>query len=238
MEIGVKEVAELLDVSEKTIYRWIAAEQIPFFKVGSQYRFSKSRLNEWLLSRSSATSTLWENENSGNETYSLERALKNSGIFYRVSGKSTREAIGEIVSLVSLPNSIDKERLTAVLCEREKLSSTAVGDGIAIPHSRDALLSVLDKSVVSLNFLNESIEFSAIDGIPVKILFLILCPSLKAHLSIMSRLNFVLRNKEFLKMLNEEAQRDKILSFLAENDKFIERKTNVEHGKGANHVDL
>jgi PTS system nitrogen regulatory IIA component len=82
------------------------------------------------------------------------------------------------------------------LLARERLGSTALGDGIAIPHSR---VSHCDEAIGTLITLNQGIEFDAPDGAPVDILFLLLVPeeAQQEHLNILAGLAQLLSNHEF-----------------------------------------
>jgi PTS system nitrogen regulatory IIA component len=82
------------------------------------------------------------------------------------------------------------------LLARERLGSTALGDGIAIPHTR---ISHCENAIGTLITLNEGIEFDAPDGAPVDILFLLLVPeeAQQEHLNILAGLAQLLGNHEF-----------------------------------------
>jgi mannitol/fructose-specific phosphotransferase system IIA component (Ntr-type) len=100
----------------------------------------------------------------------------------RASSKSAM--IAEIVGL--LP-SIDSDQAMAVVMEREKLGSTGIGHGIAIPHGR---LPDLDAPVTALARHTEGVDFDAIDGQPVHIVVVLLAPANedRSHLEMLAGL--------------------------------------------------
>jgi PTS system nitrogen regulatory IIA component len=49
MELKIKDIINLLQISEKTVYRWIKEKKIPCYRINHQYRFSRSEINEWIL---------------------------------------------------------------------------------------------------------------------------------------------------------------------------------------------
>jgi len=100
----------------------------------------------------------------------------------RASSKSAM--IAEIVGL--LP-SIDSDQAMAVVMEREKLGSTGIGHGIAIPHGR---LPDLDAPVTALARHAEGVDFDAIDGQPVHIVVVLLAPANedRSHLEMLAGL--------------------------------------------------
>ncbi len=220
MEVGVKEAAEILNVSEKTIYRWISAEKVPYFKIGSQYRFSRSRLNEWLAANS-GTLTAVEPEVCERAVFTLSDAVRSGGIYYRIDGNDVGSVISEMVNQAPLPETVNREALTAVLLEREKLGSTGIGDGIAIPHTRTPIIFDLPSPVLTINFLENAIDFSSIDRKPVQIAFLMLSSSSRAHLQLLSRLSFALRRPAFLEFLHTSPSREGIMASLANIDNLL-----------------
>jgi PTS system nitrogen regulatory IIA component len=92
------------------------------------------------------------------------------------------------------------------------LESTAIGDGIAIPHVRNPIVLHVPQPVVTLCFLEEPVDFGALDGQPVHTLFTLISPTVKAHLHLLSRLAFALRNPDFKALIIRQAGHDEILA--------------------------
>ncbi|MDQ6958253.1 MAG: PTS sugar transporter subunit IIA [Mariprofundaceae bacterium] len=101
------------------------------------------------------------------------------------SRASSKSAI--IAEIVGLLPSIDSDQAMAVVMEREKLGSTGIGHGIAIPHGR---LPDLDAPVTALARHADGIDFDAIDGQPVHIVVILLAPANedRSHLEILAGL--------------------------------------------------
>lgn len=139
MNLSVRDAANLLKVSEKTIYRWIKQQAVPAYRVQDQYRFNRAELLEWATSRRLNVSSeiFLEPEAEGQPIPSLLDALEAGGVFYRVSGSDKEDALREVVQVLRLPEEVDREFLLRVLLAREAIAPTAVGDGIAIPHVRN-----------------------------------------------------------------------------------------------------
>ena len=217
MQLSVKDAAGVLNVSEKTIYRWIKQAVIPAYRINEQYRFNRTELLEWATSRRIQVSpTIFaEGEPSSTPLPSLLEALKAGGVAYRVSGRDQASVLQSIVEFLQLPEEVDREFLYKVLLARESLGSTGIGDGIAIPHVRNPVVLHVFKPTVTLCFLENAIDFHAIDGKPVRILFTLISPSVRAHLHLLSRLGFVLRNQAFKDALEREASRDELMQTLS-----------------------
>ncbi len=218
MEIGVKDAARLLSVSEKTIYRWISSNRIPYMVVGSQYRFSRSKLLEWVLRRSSEMQLESNLQRERSSAVSLQKALEDGGVYYRVEGNDLHSVLRQAVSISRLPDGVDREMLRQLLLERESLCSSGVGNGLALPHPRQPVLTGLDHPLVSLHFPETAVDFKAIDRKPVHAFFIVLSPNLTMHLQLMSRLSFVLRQDSFQEILLKQAARQPLLNALGKYD--------------------
>jgi PTS system nitrogen regulatory IIA component len=214
MTLTVKDIARLLNVSEKTIYRWISQGQLPAYQVHEQYRFNRAEILEWATSRKIAISPeiFAEPETSGIAMPSLFEALQNGGVNYRVVGEDKWAVLKNVVQLLQLPEEVDREFLYRVLVAREELSSTGIGDGIAIPHVRNPVVLHISKPMVTLFFLEHPVDFGAIDGQPVYALFMLISPTVRAHLHLISRLAYTLRDPAFHEAIQRQGLRDEILN--------------------------
>ncbi|MEO6810328.1 MAG: PTS sugar transporter subunit IIA [Isosphaeraceae bacterium] len=216
MNLSVRDAAGLLSVSEKTIYRWIKQQSIPAYQVQDQYRFNRAELLEWATSRRLNVSSeiAAEPEAAGQPVPSLVEALEAGGVYYRVSGLDKESALREVVQLLRLPEEVDREFLLRVLLARETLATTAVGDGIAIPHLRNPVVLHIDRPTISLCFLEQPIPYGALDGLPVRLLFTIISPTTRAHLHLLAKLSFVLKDSRFRLALQSQDSRQAILDRL------------------------
>ena len=217
MKLTVKDAARLLSVSEKSIYRWIKDGAIPAYQVNDQYRFNRAELLEWATSRRLNVSPeiFQEPEGGDSPPPSLTEALRAGGVHYRIGGQDKAGVLHSVVDVMKLPEEVDREFLYQVLLAREALGSTGIGDGIAIPHVRNPIVLHLLRPLVALCFLENPVEFGAIDHQPVTTLFTFVSPTVRAHLHLLSRLGFVLRNENFRSAIMRQASRDDIMNALA-----------------------
>ncbi len=213
MTLTVKDVARLLTVSEKTVYRWITQGALPAYQVHEQYRFNRAEILEWATSRKIPISPeiFAEPESSGVPMPSLYDALQNGGVHYRVVGADKWAVLKNVVQLLQLPEEVDREFLYRVLVAREELSSTGIGEGIAIPHVRNPVVLHIAKPMITLYFLEKPIDFGAIDGQPVYALFMLISPTVRAHLHLISRLAWSLRDPAFSAAIRRQGLREEIL---------------------------
>jgi len=212
MQINVKEAARLLAVSEKTIYRWIRQGDIPAYRINDLYRFSRAELLEWATAKRVSVSPDIFAETAGQEPLpGLADAIRAGGIHYRVSGGTKNAVLEAVVELMRLPEEVDKKFLLSVILARESLGSTGFGGGIAIPHVRNPIVLHIPRPMITLCFLDTPIEFGSIDGQPVHTLFTLISPTVQAHLHLLSRLTYGLRQAQFSVPVAEQASRDALL---------------------------
>jgi PTS system nitrogen regulatory IIA component len=214
MKLTVRDVAKVLEVSEKTVYRWLNERGLPGYRLSGQYRFNRAEVLAWATANkvNVPVASLREAEPPGQPLPSLAEALERGGIFYRISGTDRESALRQVVEVVRLPDEVDREFLLQVLLAREQLASTAIGDGIAVPHARNPVVMHVMQPLVSLCFLERPVDFGALDGKPVQALFTVISPTVRAHLQLLSRLTFLLREERFKALVLAQAGRDDLLS--------------------------
>ena len=212
MQLTIRDVSQLLNISERTIYRWIKEKTIPAYKIHDQYRFNKAELMEWAAANKISVSPeiFHEPESLSGTVPTLSEALKDGGIYYRVEGDNKESVIKSSVELMKLPEDVDKDFLIKVLMAREELGSTGVGDGIAVPHVRNPIVLNVSHCLVGLSFLEKPVDFGAVDGKPVHCLFMMVSPTARVHLYLLSRLAFALRDEAFSKAILGHDTRESI----------------------------
>ncbi len=213
MQLSVKDVVKLFNVSERTVYRWIKESDIPYYRLNEQYRFNRVEILEWATSRRLPVSPEIFQEEEG-PLLSLSQAIAAGGIHYRVGGADKKEVLRNVVELLRLPEEVDVSFLLQVLLARESLGSTAIGDGIAIPHSRSPIVLHINKPMVALCFLEHAIDFDALDKQPVSVLFTLITPTVRSHLHLLSRLAFALKDPQWLDIIRRQGTREEILDTL------------------------
>jgi len=212
MELTVRDSAKLLNVSEKTIYRWIKQGTLPAYRINEQYRFNRAELLEWATSRRiNVSAEIFAEPGNGHAPVRLADAVRAGGIYYRVGGREKAAVLRSAVDLMPLPREVDRDFVLEVLLARESLGSTAIGNGIALPHVRNPVVMHIPSPMVTVCFLEDPIEFGALDGQPVHTLFTMLSPTVRAHLQTLARLSFALRQAEFSAAISRHASREEIL---------------------------
>jgi PTS system nitrogen regulatory IIA component len=141
--------------------------------------------------------------------------LTPQAVLHRLKTPSKKKLLTEIAGFTAASAGLDVDRVFETLWQREKLSSTGVGHGVAIPHGR---LPKLDKIVGLFVQLDEPIEFEAIDGAPVDLVFALLTPADAGadHLKALARISRLLRNAAVCEKLRAAGDRAQLYALLTE----------------------
>src|SRR5207248_2704898 len=121
------------------------------------------------------------------------------------------QALRALVNVLPLPEGTDREFLLRLFLAREASASTAVGDGIALPHVRNPIVLHVARPMVTLAFLERPVDFGALDGKPVQVLFSLICPTTRGHLQMLARLSYALHDSRFREVVMRPGSRDEIL---------------------------
>jgi PTS system nitrogen regulatory IIA component len=148
----------------------------------------------------------------------IEEVLKESCVIDSLKGKTKRDILLELVGALKKADLIeDVEKVVNIILDREKLGSTGIGDGVAIPHGKmkgiHNFLCVFGRSL-------EGVDFDAVDRKPVHIFFLLLAPenSVSIHLKMLSRISKILRDPSFRKRLIELSNSKELYRAIIEED--------------------
>ncbi len=127
----------------------------------------------------------------------LTEILVGGACLIDLKARTKKEAVRELAeALANSVEGLDGPELIQLLLERERLGSTAMGDGIAIPHAR---IESLDRLLAGFGRSREGVDFDSLDGKPTHIFFLLVAPGREgsAHLLTLARLSRFLTNPAF-----------------------------------------
>ncbi len=128
-----------------------------------------------------------------------------------------RELADHLAAHVSGPQKIDREVLAKVLLERERLASTAIGEGVAIPHGK---LDAVGKLVACVGRAPEGVDFDSMDGRPTHLFFVLVAPenSTGVHLKALARISRLFKDPEFRTRLMQAKDAQEIFKVIADED--------------------
>ncbi|MCX5798675.1 MAG: PTS sugar transporter subunit IIA [Proteobacteria bacterium] len=150
---------------------------------------------------------------------SIEDVLKESCVIADIKGTTKKDVLFELVYVLKKAMLIENvEKAVNVILEREKLGSTGIGDGVAIPHGKTKSIHNI---LCAFGRSQEGVDFNAVDRKPVHIFFLLLAPedSASLHLKMLSRISKILRDLSFRKKLMELTDTHEIYTSIIEEDK-------------------
>jgi len=146
--------------------------------------------------------------------------LSPTAVVMELAASTKRGVLEELVGLLSKESKVKDGKLTVdVLLEREKLGSTGIGQGIAIPHAKTDQANTL---VAAFGLSRRGVQFDALDGEPVHIFFLLVAPPDAAapHLKALARISRLLKDKFFRQSLRETKTVAEILKLIKDEDQF------------------
>lgn len=142
--------------------------------------------------------------------------LTPSGIIPDLKGTGKKEVISELVHALPL-EIVDPERTIQILLERERLGSTGIGDGVAIPHGKLPLISSM---MAAFGRSIKGVDFDSLDGNPTHLFFLLVAPesSAGAHLKALARISRLFKDGQFRRELMAAKTEEDIYRIIVEED--------------------
>ena len=149
----------------------------------------------------------------------IEEVLPEQCVLSDLTGTTKKEVVVELVSALKKADLIqDVDKAVNVVLEREKLGSTGIGEGVAIPHGK---LKGIRNILCVFGRSRKGIDFDAVDHNPVHIFFLLIAPedSASLHLQMLSRISKILRDPSFRKSLVESGKEANLYQKVVEEDR-------------------
>ena len=145
---------------------------------------------------------------------SLLDILSEESTIVDLQGETKEDIIRELVDVLPMGDVVtDKEKVLMAVLEREKIMSTGIGDGIAIPHGKSDAVSQL---AAALGTQRRGVDFEALDGEPAFVFFLLVSPAKVSgpHIKALARISRLLKNDDFKKKLTAATTPAEVLSVI------------------------
>jgi nitrogen PTS system EIIA component len=195
VELKIKDIAQLLVLPEKEIQKLVKAKEIPHQIIQDRVVFNKEKIIEWALGRNIPLNISGNAHFEEYQIKSLLPLLTKQSFFYNCTFTEDTY-IDQMTQLASFDKSIDRAVVVQLLKSRESLMSTAIGNGISLPHPRIPLVIGRDKPLIHFFFPSAPLNLNALDGEPVHTLILIISQTTKQHLSLLAHISYLLSKKE------------------------------------------
>lgn len=215
MDLNLQEVADLFQVSKSVIEKWLSEGKIPSYQLKGEHLFSRDEIEAWLVRsfNQEGLSVDIQEPFKGIQQFNLYRALNKGFVLQEVYGHDKNDLIRNSISQISEKLDIDAEVLSSLLIERENLMSTALNKGVAVPHTREFLLSEAYDSV-TIVFPKSPIEFGALDHKPVHSLFFLFACQDKRHLNLLAKIAYFCGQEENLAFLQTQPEKKVLLNYV------------------------
>src|SRR5438477_7261115 len=144
--------------------------------------------------------------------------ISTASIELRLRGRQRDDVLNELVGRI--PEIADRpdarQTLLRALQEREQLHSTGVGDGVALPHARNALVGLVEKPVVVFGRHDQGVSYGAIDAQPARLFFLLVTTTVSQHLAVLARISRLVRDAKLRQNFATADRAEKVIALIRE----------------------
>ncbi|MBU1084028.1 MAG: PTS sugar transporter subunit IIA [Candidatus Omnitrophota bacterium] len=220
--LTTKELADYMKLNEKTILKMAQKGEIPGVKVGSRWRFHLEAIDPYLQKDIMETP---EDEldniiRTTNQIIPLSRLFDAALIDLDIPATGKKGVLSSLVELGYRGGIVEKKELLLQQLEsREKMLSTAVGKGVAIPHPRDPRPDIFKKPNIVLVRSKKGVNFSAPDGEKVHLFFMTCAPNMVVHLRLLAKISRLLHVKGTAEKLMKASDKEEVMRMLMEMDR-------------------
>lgn len=197
----LSDIARYLKVSEKTVTRMVKAGDLPGGKVSSQWRFQKTVIDNWLTGKiqEAQDEDLAQIMASQSPVLPLPKLIPDEQILLDLKPGSKRQVLSQLVRPLLMTKAVPNPGSFLMrLMDRENMVSTALTDGVALPHVRDQKTSGVKETTLVLGICPEGTDFGAIDGKSTRLFFLLCATDAAKHLRLMAKLTLMLRRERMV----------------------------------------
>jgi PTS system nitrogen regulatory IIA component len=231
----LSQVAAYLKIAEKTVLRMAHREEIPCAKIGSQWRFVKPMIDNWLVSKMKYFNP--DNEH-GTLAIDEERAvipvtrlLHRAFIIMNLIPGTIEQVLAQLVEPLSQGGIIpDKQAYVKKLMSREQLLTTALGKGVAIPHIRNPRENPRGITLLVVGICGAGTDFGALDNEDTMLFFLLCTDSEKLHLRILAQLNRIINDPALIRAVLRAPDEQAVIELFAEKEKELFQEISTKGG--------
>jgi excisionase family DNA binding protein len=221
----LKEVAEFIRLNEKTVSRLANSGELPGSKISNQWRFDRVAVKEWASTHGRETTPEMQEPLPPEATglpapLTVEGTLSLNRINLSLAGADKDAVLRELAAMVIPPAKKQTyETFLQALKAREDLCSTCVDEGVAIPHSRNAIVGLVMEPVIAYGRHVQGIDYGALDGKPVRHFFLLCAPNVRQHLQLLARLARLTKDPEFRSALSRADHPEQVMVLVHEAER-------------------
>jgi PTS system nitrogen regulatory IIA component len=223
------EVAKYLQLAEKTILRMAQRGDIPAAKIASQWRFMRPVIRDWLAGQmlSIHSSELESLASKESPVLPLHEVLRPNLMPFNITPGPKESILKQLVlPLQQTGFSRDPSIFLQSLIERERMMTTAVGHGIAMPHPRTPIAGMFAEPAIVLGICPKGTNFEAVDDQLTHIFFLICATREEIHLQLMAKISWLSRHDDIMSQLKQATSGDQVINIITSAAKKIDGPIN------------
>jgi PTS system nitrogen regulatory IIA component len=211
------EMADYLKIAKRSLLRMAQAGDIPGTKIASQWRFMRSVIDDWMISRMKnlPAGELEKLIQSDKVPLPLYRLLPVELVGMDVRPGAKKQVLEQLLDVLAAGGlSVDRRVFLTKLLDREDMVSTAIFPGIALPHFRKPEECPLAEPRIVLGICRQGTDFDSLDGRPTHVFFLICAGNVVVHLKIIAELALLFRRSSLVEELLAAADPASVLQVL------------------------
>jgi len=200
----LSEMADYLKIAKRSLLRMAQRGDIPGTKIASQWRFMRSLIDDWMISRMKnlPAGELEKLIQSEKVPLPLYRLLPVELVGLDIRPDTKKQVLEQLLDLLgACGQPFERQSFLQKLLDREEMVSTAIFPGIALPHFRKPEECPLAEPRVVLGLCRAGTDFDSLDGKPTYVFFLICAGSVVVHLKIIAELALLFRRSALLEEL-------------------------------------
>lgn len=220
--LTLTEIAGYLKVSEKTILRMVQSGQFPGAKVSNQWRFVRAIVDDWLSARmrSAPTANLMDVVGTELHVIPLTRLVSNKRIILDLRPGKMEDVLAQLVEPLEKDGIVsDAQDYVQRLVAREEVVSTAIGNGVAIPHVREPEEIAVTTPRIVLGICRQGTDFGALDGHKTYLFAMPCAGNESGHLRLLARISLLFRRPGVIDAMTGAQTRETVMGILAEADR-------------------
>ncbi|MBN1456642.1 MAG: PTS sugar transporter subunit IIA [Sedimentisphaerales bacterium] len=204
------ETAEYLQLSEKTVLRMCQKNEIPGAKIASQWRFMRSVIRDWLAGQMQTIQMSRLKKFA--QPLLLHEIMSPDLIILDIQPDSKISILKQLmIPLKETGFAKNPQVLFESLIERERMMTTAIGHGIAIPHPRKPIPDMFSEPAVLLGICKQGTNFEAVDDRLVHLFFVICSTREDIHLQLMAKISWLCRQEKIVAELQKAATKNEVI---------------------------
>jgi mannitol/fructose-specific phosphotransferase system IIA component (Ntr-type) len=216
MQLGIPDVARIMQVPERTVHCWIKNDGLPVHQFSGKRYIHRLALFEWATNRDfcRAPAVLAENPSGAAERAALAAAVELGGVRYDIPAADAESALRGVAERLNLPRGIDRQTVADLLLGRSIVGLISAGDGFSLPHPRYPIVLPLWDPRVALCRFERPVVLESNNDKPTETMFVITAPTVRRHQVLLTYLMAMLQDDGLKSLIREQAACEAIVDFV------------------------